>query len=73
MKEKKKRKAVYNPEADKKYRASLTKEQKAENNRRSSFTRARNFIRDKKYTSEEFVELYELIIERHANENKDEL
>ena len=68
MKEKKKRKAVYNPKADKKYRASLTKEQKDENNRRSSFTRARNFIRDKKYTKEEFVELYELITEMRTKQ-----
>lgn len=59
-----KRKAVYNPEADKRYIEGLSQEQKAEKNRRSAFTRARNFIRDKKYTDEELEELYQLILER---------
>lgn len=38
-------------------------------NRRAAFTRARNFIRDKKYTKEEFQELKQ-IIEAHENDFK---
>lgn len=64
MGEQKKRKAIYNPEADKRYLETLTKDQKIEKNRRAAFTRARNFIRDKKYTEEEFQELKQ-IIEAH--------
>lgn len=64
MSDQKKRKAIYNPEADKRYLETLTKEQKIEKNRRAAFTRARNFIRDKKYTKEEFEELKQLIKER---------
>ncbi|WP_285012607.1 hypothetical protein [Lactococcus formosensis] len=66
MSDQKKRKAIYNPEADKRYLETLTKEQKLEKNRRAAFTRARNFIRDKKYTDEEFQELKQ-IIEAHEN------
>ncbi|NHI99009.1 hypothetical protein ET007_02510 [Lactococcus garvieae] len=61
MSDQKKRKAIYNPEADKRYLETLTTEQKIEKNRRAAFTRARNFIRDKKYTEEEFQELKNLI------------
>lgn len=59
-----KRKAVYNPEADKKYLSTLTDEQKEEKKRRAAFTRAKKFILDRRYTSEEFDELYKLILER---------
>lgn len=64
-----KRKAVYNPDADKRYIEGLSPEQKAEKNRRSAFTRARNFIRDEKYTKEELKELYQLILERVKHSN----
>lgn len=64
MAEVKKRKAVYNREADMKYISNLSADEKAEKNRRAAFTRARNFIRDKKYTDEELAELKQLISER---------
>lgn len=63
MAKKNKRKAVYNREADKRYLESLTEDKKAEKNRRSAYTRARNFIRDKKYTEEEFEELKQLLLD----------
>lgn len=69
MTEKKKREAVYNPEADKRYRAKLTDEQKAENNRRGAFVRAKAFIEKERYTREELQELNDLITEKWGAEN----
>jgi hypothetical protein len=53
----------YYPESQKKYKASLTDEEKAEKNRRDKFVRARSFISKELYTSEELEELYQLILE----------
>lgn len=67
MTEVKKRKGVYNEnsrKSDIKYLSTLTPEKKAEKNRRKAFSAAFNFILKKRYTDEEFNELYNLISER---------
>ncbi|MEY8458572.1 hypothetical protein [Lactococcus ileimucosae] len=61
MIEKKKRKAIYNPEAEKRWKAKMTPEQKEERNRRNKFTIAKNFIAKGLYTPEELAELKALI------------
>ena len=69
MSELKKRKTVYNREADIKYLSNLSPEAKAEMNRRKAFSATRSFILKKKYTNEEFNELYSLMLERKKDEN----
>ncbi|MDR0199946.1 MAG: hypothetical protein LBI43_05145 [Streptococcaceae bacterium] len=69
MAEKKKRVAKYNPEAEKRYVAKMSPEQRAERNRRTAFTTALNFVKKEKYTAEELEELAQAIEEKKGKKN----